>query len=305
MSTGNKGLGRGLNALFDNTPAGNPAVSDSGTSPAVSTLPLSDIVANPHQPRRHFAPEAIAELAQSIRAQGIIQPLVVRPAPQGHKYQIVAGERRYRAAQQAGLLEVPVVVHAYSDEEVMLAALIENLQREDLNPVEEAQALASLKENLQLTQEELSAKLGKSRPAVANALRLLQLPAAALEDVQAGRLSAGHARALLSLDDEHAREALRTYVLQQQCPVRVAEEAATFWKQEGRFPWEKEEQGLSPAPRSRVKPEALKRLQSLLSSALSCKTQVSGTENKGKITLSYTSPEELHSLLTRLGMPQE
>lgn len=304
MSIGSKGLGRGLNALFDNTIiTGASDQPEDSPQQAIRTLPLTDIVANPNQPRHDFDRESLAELSQSIREQGVIQPIIVRPAPQGHAYQIVAGERRYRAAQEAGLLEIPVVVREYSDEDVMLAALIENLQREDLNPVEEALAIAALRDKLQMTQDEISCKLGKSRSAVSNALRLLQLSEPALEDLRYGRISAGHARALLGVDDGDAREALRARIAQARLSVREAEEAVTTWKQQGRFPWEEEGRptSISPLP-GRRKPETLKLLQQRLNTALPFRTSVSGTEDKGKITLSYASPEELKELLARLGM---
>ena len=208
-----KGLGRGLDALLRRTDMGaarqeknDTPEKETGTEHSPTLLPLSHLHANPSQPRQTFDAESLAELAASIREQGIIQPLLVRPLADrpGH-YQIVAGERRWRAARQAGLGQVPVHVREMSDAEVMAAALIENLQREDLNPMEEAQALQQLRETLKLTQEALAARLGKSRPAIANALRLLQLSPAAQADLHHGRLSAGHARCLLALgNDERA-----------------------------------------------------------------------------------------------------
>lgn len=208
-----KGLGRGLDALLRRTDMGaarqeknDTPEKETGTEHSPTLLPLSHLHANPSQPRQTFDAESLAELAASIREQGIIQPLLVRPLADrpGH-YQIVAGERRWRAARQAGLGQVPVHVREMSDAEVMAAALIENLQREDLNPMEEAQALQQLRETLKLTQEALAARLGKSRPAIANALRLLQLSPAAQADLHHGRISAGHARCLLALgNDERA-----------------------------------------------------------------------------------------------------
>ena len=202
-----KGLGRGLDALFGGSAP--KAEQEPGHETATNTVPVTALRANPNQPRRHFDEAALRELAESIKSQGIIQPLLVRPLQEENTYQIVAGERRWRAAQMAGLKSVPVFVRQLTDKEVMAAALIENLQREDLNPIEEAEALQALREALELTQEELASRLGKSRPAIANALRLLQLSANARADIQAGRLSAGHARCLLGIDDMHAHSIAR------------------------------------------------------------------------------------------------
>ena len=200
-----KGLGRGLDALLRRTDMGaarqeknDTPEKETGTEHSPTLLPLSHLHANPSQPRQTFDAESLAELAASIREQGIIQPLLVRPLADrpGH-YQIVAGERRWRAARQAGLGQVPVHVREMSDAEVMAAALIENLQREDLNPMEEAQALQQLRETLKLTQEALGPPaLAKAARPIANALRLLQLSPAAQGDLHHGRLSAGHARCL-------------------------------------------------------------------------------------------------------------
>lgn len=187
------GLGKGLSAIFMEN-----ATEDSNQT---VTLKLSEIQPNRSQPRKEFDDEALGELADSIQQHGVLQPLLVRPLPDGG-YQIVAGERRFRASRMAGITEVPVVIRELSDEETMELALIENLQREDLSPLEEAEGYRTLMEQYQLTQEEVAKIVGKSRPAVANALRLLWLPQQVVDLVQAGELSAGHARALLSLKEE-------------------------------------------------------------------------------------------------------
>lgn len=303
MSNASKGLGRGLDALFSGS---EPQREQSGD---ISMLPITVLRPNPDQPRRHFDPESLRELADSIKAQGIIQPLLVRPMADNATYQIVAGERRWRAARLAGLTQVPVFVRALSDKEVMAAALIENLQREDLNPVEEALALQGLREALELTQEELAARLGKSRPAIANALRLLQLSPGAQEDLRAGRLSAGHARCLLGVNDAQAAEALRRRIISHSLTVRDAEEAAAFWRENKYLPWQLENgqpeadpQAEAPARASRKKSAQIRNLQQNLSKTLECKALVSGNERTGKITLAYGSAEELQSLLARLGV---
>lgn len=195
MAAKKGGLGRGLDALFaDNS------IEEIASTSAVK-LKIMDIEPNRDQPRKIFDEDALAELADSIAKHGVIQPLLVRPMPDG-SYQLVAGERRWRASRMAGLTEVPVVIKELSDDEAMALALIENLQREDLNAIEEAQGIKALMDTLSLTQDEAAERVGKSRPAVANALRLLKLPDSVIAFVSDGKLSPGHARALLSFKDE-------------------------------------------------------------------------------------------------------
>lgn len=195
MAAKKGGLGRGLDALFaDNS------IEEIASTSAVK-LKIMDIEPNRDQPRKIFDEDALAELADSIAKHGVIQPLLVRPMPDG-SYQLVAGERRWRASRMAGLTEVPVVIKELSDDEAMALALIENLQREDLNAIEEAQGIKALMDTLSLTQDEAAERVGKSRPAVANALRLLKLPDSVIALVSDGKLSPGHARALLSFKDE-------------------------------------------------------------------------------------------------------
>lgn len=195
MAAKKGGLGRGLDALF----ADNSIEEISSTG--VVKLKTMDIEPNRDQPRKVFDEDALAELADSIAKHGVIQPLLVRPMPDG-SYQLVAGERRWRASRMAGLTEVPVVIKELSDDEAMALALIENLQREDLNAIEEAQGIKSLMDTLSLTQDEAAERVGKSRPAIANALRLLKLPDSVIALVSDGKLSPGHARALLGFRDE-------------------------------------------------------------------------------------------------------
>lgn len=195
MAAKKGGLGRGLDALFaDNS------IEEIASTSAVK-LKIMDIEPNRDQPRKIFDEDALAELADSIAKHGVIQPLLVRPMPDG-SYQLVAGERRWRASRMAGLTEVPVVIKELSDDEAMALALIENLQREDLNAIEEAQGIKAPMDTLSLTQDEAAERVGKSRPAVANALRLLKLPDSVIALVSDGKLSPGHARALLGFKDE-------------------------------------------------------------------------------------------------------
>lgn len=307
----NKGLGKGLGALFSDSPAGRPG--NSGTEDAPRSLPLADITPNADQPRKHFNDESLRELAESIKRQGILQPLLVRPL--GNGYQLVAGERRWRAAKLAGLGKVPVVIRVMDDRDVMAAALIENLQREDLNPVEEARALAKLQETLELTQEALASRLGKSRPAIANALRLLRLSPAAQDDVEQGRMSAGHARCLLTLEaeDSAVAEELRQRILSAGLTVRQTEDAAAHWREHKQFPWKEQLPDAAsvetpPAELSggkRRKDPLLSSLQDYLCRELPCKARLSGNAESGRLTLTYSSPEELRQLLQRMSCTWE
>jgi len=317
MSVPSRGLGRGLEALFrnsENTPGQAQRQNE------VSIVPLESLVSNPKQPRKYFAPEALEELAASIRSQGIVQPLLVRKIAES-RYEIVAGERRWRAAKLAGLVEIPVLVRELSDMEIMAAALIENLQREDLNPLEAARAMASLRAQFGLSQDALATTLGKSRPAIANTLRLLNLNSEAQDALEKGHISAGHARAVLSLGSLDAQSELVRRCIQDALSVRDAEDAATLWKEEGVFPWLKIEEddhpvtqaqpqqaegnGAAlerPAPPRKTKAPLLQNAQTRLRRDLKIRASISGTEARGRISLSYQSREEFHALLHRLGI---
>ena len=229
MAAKKGGLGRGLDALFaDNS------VEENSSASAVK-LSLNEIEPNKDQPRKTFDEKALSELADSIAQHGVIQPLLVRPMPDG-SYQLVAGERRWRAARRAGLSEVPVVIREMSDSEMMELALIENLQREDLNPIEEAEGLQQLIHTYGLTQETAAARVGRSRPAIANALRLLSLPTPILELTRDGKISAGHARALLSLNDEEKMVEIADQILKKEISVREVERLAKAASKEKKQP---------------------------------------------------------------------
>ena len=215
MASKQKGLGRGLGALIDDFSV--PAAQEQ-----ITVLPLQKIEPNPKQPRRTFDPEALQSLADSIAEHGVVQPLAVRDAGNGY-YQIIAGERRWRAARLAGLTELPVVVLDADDQTVMELALIENLQRQDLNPMEEAEGYRVLMEEYGLTQEQAATRVGKSRPAVANALRLLALPDEVRAMVEEGTLSAGHARAVLTLSSQRLQKAAAQKIIALRLSVRQAE----------------------------------------------------------------------------------
>jgi ParB family chromosome partitioning protein len=293
-----KSLGRGLDALFQY----EHATADEKTD--MRHVPITALKPNPRQPRQNFDPTAHKELADSIKAQGIIQPLLVRPAGE-NVWEIVAGERRWRAAKDAGLKEVPVYVRNLTDQEIMIAALTENLQREDLNPLEEAQALEKLQEMLRLTQEALADRLGKSRTAITNALRLLKLTAEAKADLRDGLISPGHARCLLGINDPVAAAALHQRMRESGLSVRETEAATAAWRSSGKFPWADSvaQTGASAKkPGTRKKSAEMRDLQSSLCARLSCKASINGDENRGRITLSYESREGLLALLKRLGV---
>lgn len=219
MAARKGGLGKGLDALLADN-----AVEEISPSSAVK-LKIMDIEPNREQPRKDFSEDALAELADSIAKYGVLQPLLVRPFGE-NSYQLIAGERRWRAARMAGLTEVPVVIRELTDEEAAALSLIENLQREDLNPVEEAFGFRKLMEDFSLTQEEAAEKVGKSRPAVANTLRLLKLPAEALDLLRAGKISAGHARALLAFPTEAQMMETANLIVEKGISVRETERMA-------------------------------------------------------------------------------
>lgn len=303
-----RGLGKGLDSLFRSTRDSEQPEHD------IKKLALTQLVPAAHQPRKYFEETSLSELSISIRNQGVVQPLIVRPkadtVPQ--VYEIVAGERRWRAAKLAGLTEVPVVIAAYTDAEAMTVALVENLQRENLNPLEEAEALFALKEAHGLSQEELASKLGKSRSAVANALRLLQLSERARQSLGAGDISAGHARALLAVSDETVQLALLDALLKLDLSVRECEAAADYWKRKGALPpelesalrleEEKSEEAEKKATKRPPKTAWLKDVQKTLRTSVMQGASISGTEEKGRIALPYSSRGELEFLLDLLGL---
>ena len=282
------GLGRGLDALIPKAAVlVAPKVAEIEVSSVPNQLKLGDLQPNPGQPRISFDDQALEELANSIREKGVLQPLLVRP--KGKKYEIVAGERRWRAAKLAGLEYVPVVVKDLSDRETLEIAIIENLQREDLNPVEEARAFQKLIE-FGMTQDEAAQAVGKSRPSVTNALRLLTLPKAALAALEAGEITAGHARAILAMPKEHQDWAL-TQILDKNLSVRQAEELKRVADTVN---------ATAKANASAPKAKIHRQLELELQRQLGTKVKIVG-DQKGKIELPYNSPEDLSRLLELLG----
>lgn len=279
MAKKNRGLGRGLDALL-------PEAEESPNS--VQEIAIGDIDPNPDQPRHTFQEESIAQLAQSIREQGVLQPILVAPQ-NGGRYRIVAGERRWRASRQAGLETVPCIVRDMDVIQQMEIALIENLQREDLNPIEVAQGIRSLMQQCGYTQEAVAVRLSKSRPAVANLLRLLTLPDQVVEMIRQGTLSAGHARVLAGLDNDAQKLALAQETIEKGYSVRQLEALAAQRRQEA-LPAKK------PAPKPHTLPAELSEMEGRIRETMGVRATLTGTVKKGRIVLQYYSQEELEHL---------
>ena len=283
-----RGLGRGLSALLSDASQGTEARS--GQAP-VGSLPIDRIRANPDQPRKNFDPEELDDLASSIRANGILQPIVVRPDPsEAGQFQIVVGERRWRAAQKARLHEIPAIVRELDDAAVMELAIIENIQRSDLNPIEEATGFRQLMDRFGYTQERLAESLGKSRSHVANLLRLLNLPREVIDMVVRGDLSAGHARILVPL--ENARD-LAQRIVREGLSVRQAEKLARNPKPGG----SRRQGGQRPE-----KDADTRAIESELGASLGMKVTITPRPDGegGDLTLSYRTLDQLDSLLSAL-----
>ncbi len=269
-----RGLGRGLGALIQ--------VAPESLESEAEHVSVYDIIPNPRQPRLSLRDADLEELVASVRAFGILQPLIVRPRNEG--YELVAGERRLRAAKKAGLEVVPVIVRDVEDEEALEIALVENLQREDLNAVEEARGYRTLMDEFGLTQEEVAAKVGKGRATVANALRLLKLPTAVLDMLRDGELTAGHARAILSFEREEDQIRLAERVVVEGLSVREVEKLARLAE-------------LHARPKARqLQPKAFKDLSRNLTKLLGTRVRVRMGAKKGKIEISFTTLEDLERL---------
>jgi len=287
------GLGRGLSAILPDVEevvesVGHLGVANVVPADAVVELPLGDIDPNRNQPRKKFDEEALAQLADSIRHSGVLSPILV--ARDGSRYTIIAGERRWRAARIAGIAAIPAIVREWDDIKRQEAALIENIQRENLNPIEEAQGIFVLMNECALTQEAVAERLGRSRPAVANLLRLLGLPKAIQQAVIDGAISAGHARVLAGISDKKLQAALFAKAVQEGWSVRQLEAAA---KQAGQPKKEK--------PKAAALPVEYEELAERLRSATGLKATIQGSEHKGRIVLEYGSQEELQRLWDMLG----
>lgn len=268
------GLGRGLDALL-------PETNDLENT--VSMISITELDRNPDQPRRDFDEEALQTLAESIKEAGVLQPLLV--VEKEGRYRIVAGERRFRAARIAGLEAVPCIIRDFSPEEQMEAALIENIQREDLNAIEEAAAVRQLMDSCGYTQEKAAKRLGKSRPAVANLLRLLTLPREVQDAVIAGKLSAGHARVLAGLENEEIQIALAQKAIREALSVRALEKLAV-----------KPEQPVKEKPQPRPLPLELQDMENRMRETMGVRAQIKGNRKHGKIILQYYNEDELEQI---------
>lgn len=281
MAKKQSGLGKGLGALMLENSV------DDMISP--NTVSIDEIVPNKEQPRKTFDEGSLSELSESIKQHGVLQPLLVRPLPEGG-YQLVAGERRWRACRMAGLREVPVVIKELTDTETMEIAIIENLQREDLNPIEEAEGLQALIDKCGFTQEEVATSVGKSRPAIANSLRLLRLPPEVREMTKNGEISAGHARALLAFDNEAMIYEVANNIVAKKLTVRDVERLSKM-----------KEPSVVPVKRSRRRDSFYDEVEISLTNALGRKVKVYNGRGKGTLEIEFYSIEELKDLANRLG----
>lgn len=279
------GLGRGLNALVSEAEyeAGGSAASASNTA-SETKLPVEDIVPNPNQPRIHFNETELRELSESIQEHGVLQPLLVRK--HGNGYEIIAGERRYQASKLAGLEELPVIIKDVNDEEMLALALIENLQRSDLNPVEEAKGYRQLIDASGMTQEALSKAVSKSRSAITNSLRLLDLPEVVQQMIFEGKLTAGHARAILAVPYEDARIRLAEKVVAEGLSVRATENLAPLFSA-----------GETPKTSRPATPQSFKKAARVLRQVFNTNVRVKSSRGKNKIEIEFKDEEELSRIL--------
>lgn len=286
-----RGLGLGLGSLIPTSET--PTVANDGGNTSVGAvyaeLPVLDIAPNPKQPRTVFEEEALAELVYSIKEIGLLQPIVVRRR-EGGKFEIVAGERRWRASQQAGLTHIPAIIRETADEVLLRDALLENLHRANLNALEEAAAYQQLLDDFGCTQEELSARIGRSRPQVSNTLRLLKLPPAVQRRVAAGVISAGHARALLGLSTASAMEALATRIVAEGLSVRTTEELVSLGGQETPEKTTKPRKGRMTAP-------GLQDLADRLMDRLDTRVKVEMGRTKGTVTIEFATTGDLRRIV--------
>jgi ParB family chromosome partitioning protein len=299
-------LGRGLGALLSGVPTVSKAAASSPESLAdpgeavvasqsVRSISLKQIRPCPFQPRKEFSEESLRELADSIQQQGVVQPLLVRQ--RGDHFELIAGERRWRAAQLLGLTEIPVLVREADDRTVLELALIENLQRENLNPLEEALGFSELLDQFQMTQEEVATRVGKSRAAVANALRLLKLPPSVQESIRSGRLSAGHAKVVLSLADPGDQQKAANRIVAEALNVRQTEQLVARWESSSTPAAARSESAPKPLPDAH-----LGQIEDQLKQRLATKVSLRYREGKGSIEVRFFSDAELNRLLEILGV---
>lgn len=289
-----KAMGSGVDSLFNNSRVLQNLDDTTKELMQVHSISINRITPNAEQPRKHFSQESLHELGESIRQHGILQPLVVKPSVHTTgAYTIIAGERRYRAAKEVGIKEVPVIIHEVELKEAFILALTENMQREALNPFEEAQALYSLKEHFGFTQEELAGTLGKSRSTIANLLRLMNLCESAKEALRQDVISLGHAKVLLSLTDKEQQKEVLDITIQRAYSVREVEELIALYKN-------KEEEKSNPTKKRKKSSQQMREIADRMSRRFDTRVKITGTEEKGSIVISFTSKEMLQSLLAVL-----
>ena len=309
MAARRSGLGKGLSSLIPPGEASPPVVGED--APILIDIPVADITPNPHQPRVHFDEESLSELTASVQQIGVLQPVLVRPASSGTGYELIAGERRWRAAGRAGLATIPALVRRTDDLAVVEQALVENLHRQDLTPLEEAAAFQQLIDDFELTHEQVAERVGKSRSAITNTLRLLGLPPSIQHLLADGKLTAGHARALLATPDRALQEQLARQAVDEGWTVRMTEEAV---KRGGAAPSVSDEDDLattSPqpmpshdgagvAPSTRLRPPGLLELEELLAGHLDTRVSVQMGAKRGRISIDFADLADLERIYRRM-----
>lgn len=289
-----RGLGKGLDALFqsyDSYESDDLGTEDS-LNESVLEISIYDIDPNPDQPRRNFDQESIQDLSKSIKEHGVVQPIIVKPS-QNNRYTIVAGERRWRAARAAGLDKIPVIIRDFNDKEMLEIALIENLQREDLNPIEEAEGINSLIESYGLTQEQVAQRLGKSRPSIANSLRLLKLPKHVKNLLEEGKISTGHARALLALNSHTKMIELADLIVDKSLSVRETENIVKKIKEE------KQKKNKS---KTLEKPSFILEIENRMEEYFGTRVTIQQGKKKGVIEIEYYSNDDLERIIKMISV---
>jgi ParB family chromosome partitioning protein len=300
------GLGKGLSSLI---PPGEATASGSDDAPILIDIPVTDITPNPHQPRVHFDEESLSELTASVQQLGVLQPVLVRPSQSGTGYELIAGERRWRAAGRAGLATIPALVRRTDDLAVVEQALVENLHREDLTPLEEAAAFQQLVDDFELTHEQIAERVGKSRSAISNTLRLLGLPPSIQHLLADGKLTAGHARALLATPDRALQERLARQSVDEGWSVRMTEEAvkrggapvADVPDDEPAAPAPAPtHDGAGVAPSTRLRAPGLLELEELLAGYLDTRVNVQMSTKRGRVTIDFADLADLERIYRRM-----
>lgn len=288
------GLGRGLNALIPSDPKSTAQTTPGETSGPFRSLDIEDVIPNTYQPRREFDVDKLQSLSDSIKELGVLQPILVRKHESG-KFELIAGERRWRASKAAGLTKIPAVIRDIDNETSLAHAIVENVQRADLNPIEEAAAFQQLLDEFQLTQEEVATRVGRSRPVIANALRLLQLPSSIQKSIIVGELSAGHGRVLVAVE-EPRRSELAKLVIREELSVRALEELARETPDQGA------KGNADPSSIGDTKPAALLELESLIGDHFDTSVNISFGKGKGRISIDFADIDDLERIYGLMGV---